>query len=50
MTPATLRAAAAVVEAAAIRHGHAHWLPIAAALGDLADEMTPEPTEGEATA
>ena len=44
MTPATLRAAAAVVEAAAIRHGRTHWLRIADELHALADQMTPEPT------
>lgn len=47
MTTATLRAAAAIVEAAAIRGGHAHWTRIADALLALADEMTPEPTQEE---
>lgn len=47
MTTATLRAAAAIVEAAAIRGGHAHWTRIGDALLALADEMTPEPTQEE---
>lgn len=44
---ATLRAAAAIVEAAATRSGHAHWQRIAADLRGLADELAPEPTETE---
>lgn len=47
-TPATLRAAAAIVEAAAAREGHAHWQRLAEELHALADEMTaerPEPPE-----
>lgn len=42
MTPATLRAAAAVIEAAAHRAGHPHWLRMADELHRLADEMTDE--------
>lgn len=49
MSAATLRAAAAIVEAAAIRGGHAHWTRIADALLDLADQMTPEPTHEQET-
>ena len=47
MTGATLRAAAAIIEAAAARGGHAHWGRIAETLHDLADEMAPEPTTEE---
>lgn len=48
MTPATLRAAAAVVDAAAERTGRTHWHRIAAAdLDALADELTPKPTTEE---
>lgn len=46
-TSATLRAAAAIVEAAAARQGHAHWTRIAGDLHTLADEMTPDETETE---
>lgn len=44
---ATLRAAAAIIESAGAREGHAHWQVIAADLRGLADEMAPEPTETE---
>lgn len=48
MSTATLRAAAAIVEAAASRGGHAHWTRIAEALHDLADQMThPEDPDKE---
>ncbi|WP_156466162.1 hypothetical protein [Janibacter sp. Soil728] len=48
MTGATLRAAAAIIEAAAARGGHAHWTRIAEALHALADEMAhPEDTHKE---
>lgn len=47
MSGATLRAAAAIVDAAAVRGGHAHWTRIAEALHALADEMAPEPTTEE---
>ena len=49
MSGATLRAAAAIVDAAAVRGGHAHWTRIAEALHDLADEMAPEPTTEQET-
>lgn len=49
MSAATLRAAAAIVEAAATRGGHQHWTRIAEALHDLADQMTPEPTDEQET-
>lgn len=49
MSGATLRAAAAIVDAAAGRGGHAHWTRIAEALHALADEMTPEPTQEQET-
>lgn len=44
MTSATLRAAAAISAAAAERTGRQWWQRIAADLGALVDELTPEPT------
>lgn len=48
--PATLRAAAAIVQAAADRAGHEHWHRIADNLNKLADEMTPDQPENPAGA
>lgn len=47
MNAATLRAAAAIVEAAAAREGHAHWQRIATDLRGLADDITPDPPPEE---
>lgn len=47
MTSATLRAAAAIITAAAERTGRQWWHRIATDLDALADEMTPEPTTEE---
>ena len=44
---ATLRVAAAIVEAAATRSGHAHWQRIADDLRGLADELAPTPPPEE---
>lgn len=41
MTASTLRAAAAIIDAAAVRGKHSHWTRIADELQALADEMTP---------
>lgn len=40
MTASTLRAAAAIIDAAAVRGKHSHWTRIADELQALADEMT----------
>jgi hypothetical protein len=48
MTPATLRAAAAIIDAAAAK-GHPEWTAIADALSEEAAGMAPEPVDPEVT-